>query len=191
MTIRIEKLIKDDWLYQKFPGQINAQDVYVELDLVNKVLTASFNPEVGNAVPFSVYHGKVIRYPIKYPVWAVSANGLLEELLPLANDVLNGFSEEWNGNNWVGMLNESALRASEGIQWEIDTYFYDEDFISGWEAKEWLWDESNKDLGISSGMDEKEIEQVYTNIQKVAKDAGVYLDNLYEEIERRIEEEEG
>ena len=51
----------ENYRYQ-YPGQFHHQSAYIELDPVAKTLTCDWNGEIGNAVPFSVYHGRVLRF---------------------------------------------------------------------------------------------------------------------------------
>ncbi|MFD0352928.1 hypothetical protein ACFVHW_04150 [Streptomyces sp. NPDC127110] len=112
-------------LHCHYDRQFEPQNVYIELDLESGLLHADYNAEVGNAVPFEVFHGRTRRYPIGSgedgqhdgPVIpsAEGANRLLEQLRPLAERVLNGSAIEWDGNNMVGRLDEDAVAAEEEI----------------------------------------------------------------------------
>jgi len=98
----------------QYPNQYNPQPCYIELDLRNETLTADYNGEIGNAVPFSVWHGHEQRYPIPCMV-AVAANALLAEIAPLAERVLAGYECVWDGNNHVANFTDDAQEADNEI----------------------------------------------------------------------------
>ena len=102
-------------LYQMYPQQCNPQDAYIQLDPDARELSADWNAEVGNAIPMSVYHVRKFRYSVSEYLHASEVTALMEELMPLALRVCNGYSEEWDGHNLVGALNEDASEAHEEI----------------------------------------------------------------------------
>ena len=45
-------------LYLRYSGQTNPQPAHIEIDPEEKTITAEANPEIGNAVPMNVWHGR-------------------------------------------------------------------------------------------------------------------------------------
>ena len=67
-------------LYLHYDGQTDAQPAYVSLDLKTGEIDARANGEIGNAVPFSVWHRLVLRYckpwlPTSSRCWSGSTRG--------------------------------------------------------------------------------------------------------------------
>ncbi|MER6109285.1 hypothetical protein [Streptomyces hirsutus] len=102
-------------LFRHYDGQTEAQDAYIELDLANGTLLADYNGEIGNAVPFTVYHGIDRRYAIPI-LTGDAANRVMEEIRPLAERILADSEIEWDGNNNVAKLGPDALAAEEALE---------------------------------------------------------------------------
>jgi hypothetical protein len=114
-TVRINLCSDDEELYRHYDGQSEAQGCYIELDLRGESLHATYNAEVGNAVPFSVYHGFERRYSIPV-LTGDAANELMEQIAPLADRILADWDEHWDGNNMKARLGEDAQAAEEEIE---------------------------------------------------------------------------
>jgi hypothetical protein len=108
----------------------------IELDLETGVLDASYDPEIGNAVPMYVWDGIVRRYRIPC-LSSQGANRAMEAILPLAQRVLDGAEVVWDGSNWVSKLDDDASKAEYEIERMLEPgNFSDSDFIAVWEASE-------------------------------------------------------
>lgn len=81
MNVSIQKINSADELHCHYDQQTSAQPCYVSLDCGTGELTASYNVEIGSAIPFSVYHGHVRRYGIPC-LTPEAANDLLETIAP-------------------------------------------------------------------------------------------------------------
>jgi len=117
----------DDLLWV-IAGQHNAQPAFIYLDIDQGIAGADYNPEIGDAVPFDVWHGRVRRYNIP-PLTAECANDHLAALRPLLERVFDGAWTAWDGRNNVGFLDDDAAAAEE----EIELYIRNE-ITAGWEA---------------------------------------------------------
>lgn len=114
MSVRIIETASEGVLYRRYSGQTNPQDCYIELDLREGTLLADYNAEIGNAVPFTVFHGFERRYEI--PVLTGSAaDDLMQKIAPLADRILVDWESDWDGNNKVAILGEDARAAEEEI----------------------------------------------------------------------------
>ncbi len=113
-TVRIIDCKDATELYRHYDGQSEAQSCYIELDLREQTLLASYNAEIGNAIPFSVHYGLERRYSIPV-LTADAANRVMKELAPLADRILADWEEHWDGNNTVARIGEDADAAEETI----------------------------------------------------------------------------
>lgn len=125
--------IKDNLLHV-YQNQTDRQPCYVELDCDDELLLADYDAEIGGAVPTEVWHGRARRYAIPL-LMTGTVNALLDELAPLAQRVIAGYTREWNGNNLVGRLTDDAMNAEDEIAGIIQNY---EDDLHWYEAGDWL-----------------------------------------------------
>lgn len=113
--VRIIECTQDDELYAHYHGQTEPQSAYIELDTQEGSLHATYDSDIGGAIPFSVYHGLDRRYRI--PVLTAEAtNRVMQEIAPLADRIIAGTKAEWDGNNTVAVLNEDARAAEEELE---------------------------------------------------------------------------
>ena len=123
-------------LHQQYPGQNNVQGTFVELDLETGRMEASYNPEIGNAVPVAVWHDRVLRFDLSGPLRGAVATELLHDLAPDAQIVLDRAEIDWDGNNHVGKLDEVGAAASARMEKIIAQYGGDGDEIYSVDADE-------------------------------------------------------
>ena len=137
MDLTINKIESIDELYCHYDRQSSSQGCYVSLDCRNEVLTASYNAEIGNAVPFAVWHGHVQRWGI--PLLTVDrCNELLQEIAPLAERVIAGYESIWDGNNNVARFDDDAREAINEIDHLTDESRFDESNVEEWDVEDWL-----------------------------------------------------
>ena len=103
----------------RYPRQSDYQDVYIALDLRDGEMWASYDAEIGNAVPLDVWHGHVRRYPI-HTRSVQDANRLMREVRRVARRVVAGYEDHWNGSNRVARLSEDAQAADDMIAEYLD-----------------------------------------------------------------------
>lgn len=129
-------------LYHKYPNQSSPQGAYLELDCQTGRLWATWNAEIGNAVPFSVFNGHERRYPLSAFITADALNDLLSdsEILVLIQRVLDGYSSKWDGSNMVACLTGDALKAEEDIERRLERIPDDESRLAAvWDVRDWLF----------------------------------------------------
>ncbi|MGI5122798.1 hypothetical protein ACQEU5_25105 [Marinactinospora thermotolerans] len=156
-------------LYRRYPGQREAQPVYVEVDLRNRTVSADYDPEVGGGVPASVYHGFERRYPIP-PLTSAAANELLERVRPLAERMCSDWEEHWDGDSLVAVLGGDALAAEA----EVEALVGDpQDWGDHWDASErvTVWDvdgatngDEVEEYGITAATTDEELEGIEEQI---------------------------
>ena len=99
-----------------YPRECNPQPAYFELDPDDGTLIADWNAEIGNAVPFDVYYGRRLRWGFHADTPLQTVREIMEEIAPLADRVVAGYSEDYDGNgNLVGRLNEDARDAEDEL----------------------------------------------------------------------------
>ncbi len=160
MDVQITKLdeTQPHQLYAHYQGQTDRQDAYIALDLRDGRMWAHYNPEIGNAVPMSVYHRAVQRWYMP-PFRASTANRIMDTIASLAQAVLDGATVEWDGSNNVGRLTEDATDAVEKIGIEINTWADDASDDICWQpGREW-WDEDIC-ANVTAGLSDAEIERI-------------------------------
>lgn len=136
--MKIQYVEGDNTLVHKYPGQFDIQPCYVELDIKNETLTADWNAEVGNAIPFSVYYGFEQRFPIPCLKTRI-VNDLLDEIAPLAEIVIAGYESVWNGNNNIASFNDEAQGALEEIEQLCESYYGDTDNqVQIYDISDWI-----------------------------------------------------
>jgi hypothetical protein len=147
-------------LYCHYLGQTEPQPCFIALDLEDGELWADYDANIGNGVPMAVFHGRTLRYPISH-LTANAANDLLDEAAPLAQEIIDGASIEWDGENHVGVLAEGASRAHEDlIELCADRLFEERDVITEMDAGDWWPDGSEsavRELGITVETTDEEI----------------------------------
>lgn len=132
--------VRGNALYRRYSGQNAPQDCHVSLDCRKGTLTADFNPEIGNAVPFAVHHRHVQRWSIPC-LTADAANALLAEIAPFAQRMLDGYECVWDGHNHVAEFSDDADDADDTIICLCDHATADaneQTTVQVWDASDWL-----------------------------------------------------
>jgi hypothetical protein len=177
-TIAIEYVDSETALYHRYPRETSPQDCYVELDAETGALSASYNPEIGGAVPAREYHGHVQSWKIP-ALRASTANALLDELAPLCERVCAGYRSAWNGSNHVAKFDADAADAIEEISALIEGRSFDErECVQVWDAGDWYGatgsrDQQRKVLGITAATTDAELEALATRESERASSDGV------------------
>jgi hypothetical protein len=190
-TVEIRRLAEWDALHRHYQGQTEPQGCYIELDCQTGLLTATYNAEIGNAIPFSVYHGHDRRYHIPC-ITADAANELMEEIRPLAERVIAGYTSEWDGSNHRARFTTDAEQAEEEIERIIEGVDVETCGISDADASEWL---TETDPAITAQTTDEEIATLAEQAEKDAAyerivliDADGYLTRLRDEMRADAED---
>jgi hypothetical protein len=154
-------------LHRHYDRQTNAQGCYIELDCANDTLSASYNAEIGNAIPFSVYHGHDQRFGIPC-LTGDAANSLIDDILPLAERVVAGYKSEWDGNNHVASFTDDAQAAIEEIEEKCNAIDADEsNAVVEWDVGDWLDNGNQPDADTSDA-----------DLAQMVSDSEPYEDNI-------------
>jgi hypothetical protein len=138
-------------LFRKYPGQFKPQPVELSLDIRTGVLRCDYDPNIGGGSTFDHHHRLIRTAPIAC-ITAESANRLMQEVAPIAQRVLDGASEEWDGNNHVGRFTADANKAWDEIADLCEAWGEDpRDQVVGWDVSDWF-SEGDKDTVESIGI---------------------------------------
>lgn len=160
-------------LHQRYRGQDAAQPCHVQLACDTGTLSADFDGEIGSGVPTLVYHTRTLRWRIPC-LTADAANALLDEVLPIAERIVAGYSCEWDGHNHVGRFDADAEAAREEMHDLIDGRQFDEAaLIEEWDAAEWFGGVGSRNaqrstLGITAATTDEELDAIETREDNAA-----------------------
>ena len=185
-------------LYLRYRGQYQQQPCYVQLDCEAETLSAEVDGSIGPGTPFRVWHGRTIRWAIP-ALTTEAAEALLEEILPLAQRVVEGYECRWDGSNHVGKLDEDAQEADEAIRNLCDRNWSESEVLSVWEASDWYGQCGSGaylagELGLTAETTDAELSALATKEEDAAEPARIegverFLSDLREELRAEAEEE--
>jgi len=121
----------------QYTGQTDTQDIYLYVDAENERVWIDYDPEIGGAVTSDIWHGRTRRYQIYEMISATGANNLLddEKVIALAERIIAGATIKWDGNNYVGILDDDAISADEEMEQYVAQYTFQEaETVSLWNA---------------------------------------------------------
>ena len=75
----------------------------------------------------------------------------------LLDSVCEGWSDVWNGNNYVGALNESGNNALDELVEELESLYSEDEY---WTCSDYFDNLNNNELGISSTTTDEEIKSL-------------------------------
>ncbi|WP_331756644.1 hypothetical protein [Streptomyces sp. NBC_01568] len=178
--IRIIECTSSTELHRHYSGQSESQNAYIELDLKEGSLLADFDSEVGDGVPFSVYHGFERRYAIPVLTGA-SANRLMADLAPLAERILADWEEHWDGSNMVARLGADAQEAEELIEERLGIHlppqeqreqFDTEDLVAEWGLDGALNGCEVEEYGITADTTDGRLDEIAADIRANLAECG-------------------
>ncbi|MEU7631697.1 hypothetical protein AB0C34_17165 [Nocardia sp. NPDC049220] len=199
-TVTVQRLDEStpSALHHHYQGEIDPQPCFVQLDTESGELTADWDDEVGPGTPESVQNNQVLRWTIPL-LTAAAANGLLEEIAPAAQQVLDGWAIDWDGSNHRGHVTEdSAGQAASAALAEIATEcgrdFADSNLVVELDASYWFinGDSDLDDLGVTASSTDTELATLAAQAAAEAGPASVYgyqvLDGALEVLTSRRDE---
>lgn len=127
-------------IFNRYPGQHQPQPGVIEIDPDVREVEVFSDPEIGNAVPEAVYHGRRLRVDCSPYVSAEGVRKWFEENRALFERVISGWSEHLNDQlNHSGRLTEDAGEAMSQLEWSAREI--QESQV--WEPEEWLFHDSD------------------------------------------------
>lgn len=94
-------------LLKWYPRQNSPQSAHMEMD-ENGNVSVSWNAEIGNAVPMTVWNRRTIRVLIHAELTPGDIDELLDDVADLLEAIHAGHTVEWDGSNHVGQLTDDA-----------------------------------------------------------------------------------
>jgi hypothetical protein len=118
MRIAISEIAEGAPLYRHYSCQIDAQPAYVEIDPYSETADADWSGEIGNAIPSAVFHGLRIRVAVPNDVDGAALYEYLtgDEAQGLIGRIIDGWAEEWDGNNFVGRRTDDSVAAEVELE---------------------------------------------------------------------------
>lgn len=171
---KVEVIYSDEDNFCQYPSQYDPQRSYVGFNCSTNELYSSYSSEIGNSTSMDCFHNKEFRWWISPWMKLSAINSLLEEIEPLAQKVQDGYSEEYNGNNYVGVLSEEAEEYTRKIESLCDAYSSDPDNL----FTKWRWSELVEDRSIEELADHNLFSDKELSKEEAVKNAyalGVYL----------------
>lgn len=159
-TVTINQVEEIDALYCKYPGQYEPQPVELSLDTRTGVLSCGYDPNIGGGTTFDHLNRLILSVQIP-ALTAESANWLMAEVLPLAQQVLDGADQDWDGNNTIGVFTDAATSAwDEIVEMCSEDQLGNVRSVFAWDVADWFTDgdEVNiETLGITAHTTDQEL----------------------------------
>lgn len=141
-------------LYHRYPNETRPQPCYVQLDPRLRRVAARVDQIIGSGVPADVWNNLVIRWRAPC-LKAEVMDQVLAGLETQFGEVIEGWAQEWDGQNHVGRLTDHGREAAEEIEQELERAGDNEaDVVQVWEAVDWFGGLGNRntqrhELGIT------------------------------------------
>ena len=175
-------------LYTQYGGQTSSQPAHISLDVRTGDLKAETNYEIGNAVPFDVWHGVIQRYGINNELTYTEINALMDELAPFVQRVIDGAEVGYNTPaNLTASFSDDAQDAIESIEDKCE----DLETTSGgvWQAEHWFAQVSVAEAyGLTAKTTESELQTIIKEAIAEARDQDdITVDGIENWIEDELE----
>lgn len=125
-------------VYHRYHQQSEPQGAYVEVNIEDGTVDADWNGEVGNAVPCSIWHGRVLRFPISPYMTGRDISSLLHVLKKDIEVLIADTEVVWTGSNHVGRRGEEAEEAHERIERKCEETLTDGNYGNVYTARDFL-----------------------------------------------------
>lgn len=175
--ITVVSVVDTDELFHHYPGQVRHQPCRGYLDCCRGRLGASYDPEIGNNIPADEYHGHTQVWTIPC-LRAEAANALLAAVAPLAERVVDGYEDLWDGSNWRAVFDEDAQAAIREIEALCDAAD-PSDAVRAWDAGDWLTasggvsrEAVRAEFGISAETSDEELSAIEARVEAEALATG-------------------
>ena len=164
-------------LYSRYSGQVNPQPAHIEINPEQQGMVAEFNPEIGNAVPMNVWHGRAYRVSISPYYTGKQVAEILEnvDFQNMAQRVFDGYSCAYDGSNHNGRLTDDAKAALEEMErflQEMDQYLNVSDSgVSVYAPEDWF-----SELPDLAGKSDDELSTIADQFRTEAESDNVCID---------------
>ena len=110
-------------VYCQYPGQYQPQPAYIKIDIRSGRVWPDYNGNIGGGRSQDEHHGLIQRFSIPAELHSSEIAELLGDNKAFFQKVIDSYSEEWNGSNYVA-------KRRIGIDEDIEQYLDYE-----WESK--------------------------------------------------------
>lgn len=182
-SITIDRVESHEGLYRHYKGQSSPQRCYLELDCRRRTLSASYDPEIGNAVPVRVWNRLAVRFGIPC-LTADAANTLMDEIAADCAEICDGFERVWDGHNHVGQFTPRASELLEALHYLQVSRSWDEDeCVQRWQADDWFgglggWRSQATSLGITAATTDAELDALAASEEREAGVSNVTVEGV-------------
>lgn len=187
-TFRVPEIMERTELLKVDPSSnsLKPQTPYIELDLTSPDNAIHIDTYCQiDGTPISVWHGIVRRYYLSPYTDAEALTtdinaGVFDDLF---QRIVDGSEVEWDGNNFVGRLNEDAREAEEDLEQLLEDYV--DGSIGLWDAGEWLQDSSDEELGVTATSTDEDLAKKARELEEEARAEGAIVVWLEDELKER------
>jgi hypothetical protein len=125
-----------------------------------------------NATPIDVWNGLVVERVLHNSLNKREARSYLEseDGQSLLQKIVDGWEENWNGNNYVGSINDDASTSLEELAETLDEDCYDD--TGYWAVDDWFANSTDEELGITEKSTDDELKKLATELDE---NSGCYL----------------
>lgn len=169
-----------------YAGQLQPQPAFVQVDEDGRVW-AGYYPDIGNAVPMSVWHRQDLRIDINPELSSGEIECFLldTKIQALIERLVEGHDTEWDGSNWVGVLTEDAQAALDALTFAAEELTPEQGVIG---AADFLFGGGATVFDAWDGIEP--LEAAVQRQENDAKDCGAYIvDDVREAIIEQIKSE--
>lgn len=185
MTVTINNVAPAE-LHRQYQGQHQPQPCYVEVDLESQLVLATYNAEIGNAVPAAVFHGIERRYEIP-ALTSTAANELLEKIRPFAERMVSDWEKEERDGDMVAVLGDDAEAAETEIDAMCADMWEDHEKITVWGTDGAIAGDEAETYGITADTTDERLEEIeqeiLTSLTEVSASDEVVLEGVTEYLE--------
>lgn len=192
-TATVTIIYPTECLHYRRHGEHRPQPVVLELDPERRELTVRVDHNDRHTTSFAVYHRRVAHWEVP-ALTQSAAEELLEDVLPLAERAVAGYSTRWNGHNRIGEYAGDGADAMDEISELLERrHWHEDDTVQVWDASDYLAPirrEAAELLGITAESTDADLERVEEELRAEARPA--LLEGVMEALEairERLQEE--
>lgn len=125
-------------VYLRYPTQYKPQDAFIQIDLRTDEVLADYNPEISNAVPATVWEGKVRRIPIPAQISGKALREIMESQVfatrveRLIHEAIIGMDGTVTNEGLLQDIECSIQNLFEGLDFDSFAPVWDSDGLYDW-----------------------------------------------------------
>lgn len=108
-------------VYCLYGGQYTPQPAHIKVDIRNGYVWPDYNENIGGGCSQDEFHGLVQRFRIPADIHKTELNDLLRDNINFFQKVVDSYSEEWDGSNYVARpTNYVARPTNDHIAYDLE-----------------------------------------------------------------------